>query len=460
MMLLLTAPLAAEYVFLRDGAILKGTVTADSAASITLRLEDGTIRKINRPEITRLMYTELYMGKVHVQKTDGTGIVCYQVDEDRDTYTFRKELYSPAEFKLNRDEVLFMARGNPTGLSAAAGTVKADLKWNAPYMPVKGYRIYLRGPGEKEFARAGDTGSKSFTLKNIKSNTKYTARVTAVDSAGDETMPSNAVNFETKNIPPGPPRGVTVKNSEPSADELFDTEVNWQPAVDPDGKVAGYEIWSAGPEKKLMAAVKESPFIIKKLAAAEVHRFTIRSIDDKGGFSETAGFTAAQFMPWRTSARVSAYMPCGEMGDKLSAGFGLSASVEYSIPIYKPLYIGLETGAVWFTGARPGVEGMLMIPLEVRTSYIYVHEKWSFIGSFNLGAAFSSLTYSPENNIKGDPVIKQARAFDPSAAAAIHCLWALDDKFSIGLTFDVRMVFETEGALITPGGGISCAYTF
>lgn len=85
-------PLNAEYVFLKNGEIKQGSVASDNASSIILRSKNNKTETINRSEIMRLLYTELYMGKVYVQKTDGKNEICYMVDEDRDTYTFRKDL--------------------------------------------------------------------------------------------------------------------------------------------------------------------------------------------------------------------------------------------------------------------------------------------------------------------------------------------------------------------------------
>jgi hypothetical protein len=186
--LILAAPLSAEYIFLKDGSILNGTIVSDTAATVNLRPEDRRMQRIPRSDIMRILYTDLYMGKVYIQKIDGKSIIAYMVDEDRETYTFRMELYKPQEFKLRRDQVLFMARGNPTGLTAEADTDRAELKWFAPYMPVKSYNIYVKGPDDREYRLAGDTRGKTFSLRDLTSNTQYRIHVTAIDSSGDETL--------------------------------------------------------------------------------------------------------------------------------------------------------------------------------------------------------------------------------------------------------------------------------
>lgn len=195
----------AEYIFLRDGSIIRGKIVSDSAASIVITDKDNKRQTIPREKIMRILYTDLYLGKIYVQKIDGKNEVCYMVDEDRDTYTFRRELYSPEEFTLRRDQVLFIARGNPTGLEGEAGTDAIDLKWVAPYNPVTKYRIYMKGPGETEFKSAAETKKKNYTFEKLSSNTKFVFYVTAIDSSGNESLPSNELTITTLNIKPGKP---------------------------------------------------------------------------------------------------------------------------------------------------------------------------------------------------------------------------------------------------------------
>ncbi|PKL17116.1 MAG: hypothetical protein CVV49_12960, partial [Spirochaetae bacterium HGW-Spirochaetae-5] len=82
-------PAAAEAVFLKDGSIIDGTIISDAASSVTLRLADKKTKQIPRSDIMRILYTELKMGKIYIQKRDGKGVVAYMVDEDRESYTFR-----------------------------------------------------------------------------------------------------------------------------------------------------------------------------------------------------------------------------------------------------------------------------------------------------------------------------------------------------------------------------------
>jgi len=192
-------PLKAEAVFLKDGSIIDGTIISDGASSVTIRTADKKTKQIPRSDIMRILYTELKMGKIYIQKRDGKGIVAYMVDEDRASYTFRKELYSPEEFTLKRSDVLFMAEKNPSGLQVdgVVGTDKVYLTWLPPYDAVKKYNIYIKKNEKDKYELADSTGGKSITLKNLQVKTTYYLIVTSVDKDDYESNPSNELKITT-----------------------------------------------------------------------------------------------------------------------------------------------------------------------------------------------------------------------------------------------------------------------
>jgi hypothetical protein len=81
-------PLKAEAVFLKDGSIVDGIIESDSAEAVTVRLSDKKRKQILRKDIIRILYTELKMSKIYIQKRDGEGLVAYMVDEDSELYPF------------------------------------------------------------------------------------------------------------------------------------------------------------------------------------------------------------------------------------------------------------------------------------------------------------------------------------------------------------------------------------
>ena len=99
---------------------------------------------IKNSTILRILYTDLNMSKLYIQKNDGTNFISYLIAEDRLTYTFRNELYKPEEFTVPRSEIRFIAEKNPSDLKAKAYSKSVELSWVAPNGQVKFYNVYIK----------------------------------------------------------------------------------------------------------------------------------------------------------------------------------------------------------------------------------------------------------------------------------------------------------------------------
>lgn len=279
------ANLHAEYIFLRDGNIIQGQILSENATELVVFKNDRKQAVIKRSDTMRVLYTEIYLGKIFIQLTNGKNIACYMVDEDRESYTFRMELYVPEEFKYKRDQVLFIARGNPTGLEGIAGTTSAELKWFPPYQPAIKYRVYIRAQNEKDFRLADESSSKETKIKGLRSNTKYTVRVTAIDKSGDESLPSNEFIFTTKNIPPREPllNPVTRLGS-------GDFKLTWSESTDPDGKTAGYRVYKKlEGVTSLLTEIKKTEYLLKKVK--HMTQYTWLRLTTSRRSRDTRGYT-------------------------------------------------------------------------------------------------------------------------------------------------------------------------
>jgi hypothetical protein len=109
-LLILCVPLSlrAEYLFLTDGSIIKCSVVRETLTAVTYRVDEGPVLSVPRGEVMRLLYTDITMERISVKLRNGKTLKVFLVDEDRSTYTFRKELYNPAEFTVKRSDVLVM----------------------------------------------------------------------------------------------------------------------------------------------------------------------------------------------------------------------------------------------------------------------------------------------------------------------------------------------------------------
>jgi len=440
-------PLHAEYVFLKNGEIKQGSIASDNSSSIILRGKNNKAEIINRSDIMRLLYTELYMGKVYVQKTDGKNEICYMVDEDRDTYTFRKELYKPEEFKLRRDEVLFMARGNPSGLKGEPQTDRIDLQWFPPYNPVKKYRVYLKGPDDKEFVMYDECRGTSNTLKNLKSNTKYVTYVAALDDSGDESLPSNKLTFTTKNIKPDRPVKLRyekrnseitrIKKGKNIKDKVTKRFVIWEPVTDIDGTIKCYNIFHTKNEKtEKIKTVTNTEFEIPE--DISVYDLRITAVDDRNDESPESRIRHPRAL--KIGVQPLYFIPHGKLADMFEPGFGILGSVNFKNFFYQNFEWGLSGGAVQLNGKDSDkYESMTLIPVTLDIGYhFHFTESLSLMPYISAGYTYLDIKYI---SLFQD---KNKTAYEPSARGGA-ALSAEFDYFNLSAGGDYGLIYEESG---------------
>ncbi|MES2970997.1 MAG: fibronectin type III domain-containing protein [Patescibacteria group bacterium] len=89
----------------------------------------------------------------------------------------------------------------PSGLmSTGTTTTSISLQWLAATdnVGVKEYRIYQDGTRKTLTSLKGTATGTNFTVTGLKSNTSHTFYVTAVDAAGNESLPSKTLSVKTK----------------------------------------------------------------------------------------------------------------------------------------------------------------------------------------------------------------------------------------------------------------------
>ncbi len=233
----------AEVVFLRDGRIVEGKILNETPAAVTVRKSDSSVTVYARGAVLRILYTQIYMGKVYINKTDGKVLEAYIVDEDRDNYTVRMDINKPQEFTIRRVDVLFMVRKNPTGLNGRVFQKHVDLTWNPPYNPVKKYKIYVRSVGG-EYREAGTSLGTRFRVTGLNCNMEYIAKVTAVDRDNYESLPSNEFKIVTQKGKPVPPRRIRIAKMAADRNRVYTAHLAWDRAEDPcGGIISDYHVY-------------------------------------------------------------------------------------------------------------------------------------------------------------------------------------------------------------------------
>jgi len=347
-----------EYVFLRDGKIIEGKIIGESALTVTVRTKDRKVETFTRGTIMRLLYTNLYMGKVHVQKRDGKNFEAYQVDEDQNTYTFRKNLHQPQEMVINRSDVLFMSQMNPSGLKGKAETDRVRLEWFPPYNDVDRYNVYMMKKNGAEFKNVGHTGRVRFTVNDLSSNSVYLFKVTAVDESGTESLPSNEIELKTKNIPPPSPsnlrieqRDVVVAATDKRGRALALRETRkflvWDPVRDVDGTIREYRVYNTAERQQVrLAAVRENMFEMPQgLGRGDIE---VRAVDDTGDESCASGMSSDWTL--ELGARWHYLSPIGRFADMWKTGGGLTISAAYSGFMLPEIVISAEIGVFSYKG--------------------------------------------------------------------------------------------------------------
>ena len=445
---LIESPLAAEAVFLKDGSIVEGSIISDGAGSVTVRTVEKKNKQIPRSDIMRILYTELKLGKIYVQKRDGKGIVAHLVDEDRESYTFRKELFSPEEFTLKRNDVLFMAEKNPSGLQPV-GEIETDrisLKWLPPYDPVKKYKLFIKNKQSDKYAPADTTGGTSATIKNLSSNTEYFMIVTAIDSAGNESEPSNELKFKTKNLPPDKPQGI-IRESDNGRSSL-----RWDESKDNDGKVKGYNIYNTDDKgKRKIATVKRPEYTVPDNVS--VYKIEITAEDDLGSESEKVRV----LMPLQlvVSAAPSALVITGDLGEMFDPGYGGMLNIGLRNFMFQNFEAGLSGGYYTFKGKEEkNTDSMFMIPLTVYAGYHLGIGSWfSFFPFVKIGESYSMVKYT---GLSGET---EKTIIDPVAAVGLT-LTAGGERFTFSVGADYGFLYESAGMKPFYEGFVSCGLKF
>jgi len=103
-----------ESVFLKNGSIVEGAVTAENDTMITLESPSGEKIIIPRSNILRILVHKRYMDRIYLTRTDGFTYEGFIVNEDNSRITLRTSLKSPEEINVPRGAVETISRKRPS----------------------------------------------------------------------------------------------------------------------------------------------------------------------------------------------------------------------------------------------------------------------------------------------------------------------------------------------------------
>ena len=449
-------PVSAEHVFLKDGSIIEGKVVGDDAGAVTVRDGEKKLRRVPRSDIMLVLYTDLHMGKVFVQKRDGRNMTAYLVDEDRFNYTFRNELNSPVEFVLRRADVLFIAERNPSGLKGEAGTDRVGLEWFPSYEEMRRYNIYAKKK-DGGYSLAGTSGRNSHILRGLSSNTEYHFMVKGVDAQGVETAPSNELKISTKNMFPDGPRNI-VKKLEPSGA----TRITWRAATDPDGTIVRYRLYANIDGKRAVVGdtagteyrVQDAP----RYGGVEVV-----AVDDRGDESEPEYIRLVD-LGIAAYATAGVIYPLGKFGEMAEPGIGGSFALMYRDIGIDGLDAGLECGIFYLPGRDIFEEEQVVyhrsvaVPVLARAEYrAGIAEKIALVPALSLGYSWNDTTYMRSDPLSLAREERRDGGFDPMIQAGVSLEYGIGGSVFLRVVAAYGTFIEQSGRMdyVVAGAGIN-----
>jgi endoglucanase len=195
------------------------------------------------------------------------------------------------------------------GSLAASGvtTTGAALSWGkstAGTNAIAGYNVYTSA-GTLVATTAPGTTSYSLTGLNANRTSPYGYYVTAVDSQGYSSPPSNTATFITSpntsnsgvgNVtPPSAPGTPTVSGVSATGATL-----TWSASTAGTNPVSGYEVFETSPTPGLVATASTTSYTLSGLKPGTSYSFDVEAIDSQGNTSAaspTATFTTSAATP-------------------------------------------------------------------------------------------------------------------------------------------------------------------
>jgi len=407
----------------------------------------------------RILYTKLKLGKIYIQKRDGEGLVAFMVDEDQESYTFRKDLYKPAEFVLNRSDVLFISEKNPSGLKVDGeiGTDRVSLVWLPPYDDVKKYNIYMTKNKNGKYEVIDSVRGKSVTLKNLTSNTTYFFVVTSVDRDDYESSPSNELKITTKNILPEKPDGIKFEDTGSGS-----KKITWEASSDPDGKVEKYRIYGVVDGKReLISEVKKTEYVLKK--ASSYDDIEIAAVDDRDGESADMKIRKYAFIGFHPGV----IFPLGKFGEMYGPGYGGEISLTGRNLLFENFEGGISLGFYSLQGKdlldkkNKDYDRMMFAPAYLTAGYnLGLSYRFSIKPVLSFGGAYIDMKYYDRNKVVENEDDQHLRKFEAAFKAGLTAEYRLTDTLSFSAGCEYGAVVEKSGLLSFIVGNACIAYYF
>ncbi len=438
----------AEFVFLKSGSIIEGRIVEDRARTVVILKKDGKRSEVKREDILRINYTQMYTGKYSIMKSSEEVFDAYVVDENQDSVTFRTEWENPKEIVINRDNILFMTRKNPTSLQCVVDNGRVKLSWTPPFMDVDFYNIYYKEDGG-DYIKAGDTSLKHFTLPQLDNDKVYTIYITAVDDYGYESLPSKEIRIYSVFMK------IRYELEYTDSGDTYSLFINWDRLNFKGSDIVKYDIYRKTKNGFInTGSTSGQEFTITGLKSDEDTLIEIRPVAGKDMLIEGNSVVLPRLF-YNEQIAVSihgAYLiPLGNLKDVTESGYG--AIIELMIQNYflKRLSLGLQTGYILFPGLKgdeylkEDIEMYSMVPLLFGGRYGFSPLRSLYVsaGCF-AGLSYSTIEYDKLFFESGNWVEKQVKKKGTNTllSAGIQIQWQVWSNLLLHAGCDYNLIIE------------------
>ena len=443
LLLLSSFPLRAEFLFLKDGTIIKGKVINETADVITFQNEQNNILNYPHYQVLRVSYADLNLGKLYVQMKSGENFRAYMVEEEAEFYRFRKIINKPDEFVIEKEEILFLAERSPSGLKGTSGYTDILLKWYPPYDKMRSYNIYIKKKKEDKYLLADTTVFTSTRIKKLSSKTKYFFKVTGIDDTGIETLPSNELEISTFIREPYPPSGLKVAHPKTGG-----TNIEWKPAVSLDTTVVKYKVYTLKNNKKELAGdTNDTSFKISEPTALE--NIQITAVDDLG--KESSALFAIMLPLTFTPGVI---FPLGKTAEMFNIGFGGMFSFSGRNMFFYNFEAGISLGCYYMQGKKLLEEknltfqDFIIAPVYIFASYnIWIVKGFYLKPVLSVGGAYLDVKYLDRNKTILEGRDKHLQIFEFAFKAGISAEYRFTNSLSVSVGCEYSAILQNTGLL-------------
>jgi hypothetical protein len=354
-------PVRADYIFRSDGSILEAKIITQTATSVTITNAKGKKETIRGIDIIRIREKPYIRKNVRIFDIErGRVFFAFIVDETPTHSVLRLELGSPDEIRVRRDRILELDSPLPFVPEAIPGSRDITLQWDVVPDAVN-YLVCSVSAGR--YMPLAESSKPSVLLKDLKGNTSYNLAVFASDGKGGGKGPSKSVQCVTLNNPPEAPK---PKLSFSGGDIVL----SWNRPGDEDGSVKEYAVYEkTGGAFIEIARTPEERFSLKG-DASTVREFAVSAVDDKTGMSaKSVPVKTRENRTWYYKAEFIYAYPYGGMSDDFNYGMGAFLTGERKNVFLPDLSLGLDLGAIHFTGDSGQKGDLFAACADVRYGY-------------------------------------------------------------------------------------------